>query len=118
MNDRGLVFLLAAIVTLGSIATNMYIPALPAVRAYFDAGVAAVQATFAVALVTFAIGILVWGPVSDRFGRRPTILAGIAVVVVGASELYEGVLHVSGYIPVPQPFGIRAIAGVDADRSI
>ena len=85
MSDRALVFLLAAIVTLGSIATNMYLPALPAVRAYFAADVAAVQATFAVALVTFAFGILIWGPVSDRFGRRPTILAGIAVVALGAT---------------------------------
>ena len=85
MSDRSLLLLLAAIITLGSIATNMYIPALPAVRAYFDAGVAEVQATFAVALVTFAVGILVWGPISDRFGRRPTILAGIAIVAVGAT---------------------------------
>ena len=85
LSDRALLLLLAAIITLGSIATNMYIPALPAVRAYFDAGVAEVQATFAVALVTFAVGILVWGPLSDRFGRRPTILAGIAIVAVGAT---------------------------------
>ena len=85
MSDRSLLLLLAAIITLGSIATNMYIPALPAVRAYFDAGVVEVQATFAVALVTFAVGILVWGPLSDRFGRRPTILAGIAIVAVGAT---------------------------------
>ena len=66
LSDRALLLLLAAIITLGSIATNMYIPALPAVREYFDAGVAEVQATFAVALVTFAVGILVWGP-----GLRP-----------------------------------------------
>ena len=85
MNDRALVYLLAAIVTLGSVATNMYIPALPAVRDYFNAGVAEVQVTFAVSLVTFAIGILVWGPISDRHGRRTAILSGMAIVIAGAT---------------------------------
>jgi DHA1 family bicyclomycin/chloramphenicol resistance-like MFS transporter len=85
LNDRALVYLLAAIVTLGSVATNMYIPALPAVRDYFDAGVAEVQVTFAVSLVTFAIGILVWGPISDRYGRRTAILWGMAIVIAGAT---------------------------------
>ena len=85
MSDRAFLLLLAAVITLGSIATNIYIPALPAVRADFDAGVAEVQATFAVALITFAIGILVWGPISDRYGRRPAIISGMAIVVTGST---------------------------------
>ncbi len=76
LSDRALLLLLAAIITLGSIATNMYIPALPAVRAYFDAGVAEVQATFAVALVTFAVGILVWGPALRSLWPAPDDIGG------------------------------------------
>lgn len=80
---RSLIVLLAFVVTIGSIATNLYLPALPAVRAYFDISVVEAQATFSVALVGFAFGILFWGPIADRFGRRRAILAGLAVMAVG-----------------------------------
>jgi len=85
LSDRALIVLLAVIVTIGSIATNIYIPALPAVRADFGVSVAEAQATFAVALVTFAIGMLCWGPISDRYGRRNAILWGIAIMSVGSA---------------------------------
>jgi DHA1 family bicyclomycin/chloramphenicol resistance-like MFS transporter len=85
LGERALILLLSFIVTIGSIATNIYIPALPAVRADFGVSVAEAQATFAVALVTFAIGMLCWGPISDRYGRRNAILWGIAVMSVGSA---------------------------------
>lgn len=82
--DRALIVLLAAVATLGPIATNLYLPALPAVREHFDASVAEVQATFSVSLVMFAFGILAWGPFSDRYGRRAAVLGGLGVMIVGA----------------------------------
>jgi DHA1 family bicyclomycin/chloramphenicol resistance-like MFS transporter len=84
LSDRALLLLLASVTALGPIATNLYLPALPAVREYFGASVAEVQATFSVSLVLFAFGILAWGPVSDRFGRRTAILGGLAIMVSGA----------------------------------
>jgi DHA1 family bicyclomycin/chloramphenicol resistance-like MFS transporter len=84
ISDRALLLLLAAITALGPIATNLYLPALPAVREYFDASVAAVQATFSVSLITFAIGILAWGPIADRYGRRTAVLCGLAIMITGA----------------------------------
>ncbi|HEX7374403.1 MAG TPA: multidrug effflux MFS transporter [Steroidobacteraceae bacterium] len=85
MSDRALLLLLAVIVAVGSIATNLYIPALPAVREHFGADVVHVQATFSVSLITFAIGMLAWGPISDRYGRRRAVLIGMSIVVVGAT---------------------------------
>jgi DHA1 family bicyclomycin/chloramphenicol resistance-like MFS transporter len=85
LSDRALLLLLAAVTALGPIATNLYLPALPLVRTYFGASVAEVQATFSISLVTFAFGILVWGPFSDRFGRRTSILCGLAIMVCGAT---------------------------------
>ncbi len=85
LSDRALLLLLAAVTALGPIATNLYLPALPSVREYFGVSVAEAQATFSVSLVTFAFGILAWGPFSDRFGRRTSILCGLAIMVCGAA---------------------------------
>lgn len=84
LSDRALLVLLAAIAALGPIATNLYLPALPAVREYFGASVASVQATFSVSLVSFAFGILAWGPVADRYGRRKAVLGGLSIMTAGA----------------------------------
>jgi DHA1 family bicyclomycin/chloramphenicol resistance-like MFS transporter len=85
LGERALILLLSLIVTIGSVATNIYIPALPAVRDDFGASVAEVQTTFSVALLTFAIGMLFWGPFADRYGRRAALLGGIALMTVGAA---------------------------------
>ncbi len=85
LSDRALLLLLAAVTALGPIATNLYLPALPSVREYFGVTVAEAQATFSVSLVTFAFGILAWGPFSDRYGRRTSILCGLAIMVCGAA---------------------------------
>lgn len=83
LSDRALLVLLAAIAALGPIATNLYLPALPAVREHFGASVAAVQATFSISLASFAFGVLAWGPVADRFGRRVAVLSGLGIMVAG-----------------------------------
>jgi DHA1 family bicyclomycin/chloramphenicol resistance-like MFS transporter len=84
LSERSLILLLSFIVTIGSVATNVYIPALPAVREYFDASVAEAQTTFSVALLTFAVGMLFWGPFADRHGRRRALLGGIALMTAGS----------------------------------
>jgi DHA1 family bicyclomycin/chloramphenicol resistance-like MFS transporter len=85
LSDRALLMLLAAITALGPVATNLYLPALPAVREYFGASVAEVQATFSVSLLTFAVGILLWGPFADRYGRRLAVLGGLSVLLAGTA---------------------------------
>jgi DHA1 family bicyclomycin/chloramphenicol resistance-like MFS transporter len=84
LNQRTLIYLLAFVVTIGSVATNLYIPALPAVQQYFGTSVAEAQTTFSVALLTFAIGMLVWGPFADRYGRRNALFAGLGLMTAGA----------------------------------
>lgn len=81
--DRPLIVLLAAIAASGPFAMNVYLPALPLVQAHFGASVPEMNTTVSVALLSFAVGILLYGPLSDRYGRRPVILGGLGVFGLG-----------------------------------
>jgi len=81
--DRALILLLAAITAAGPVAMNMYLPALPSVQEHFGVTVAEANTTVSLTLIAFAVGILVYGPLSDRFGRRPVIFAGQAIFAAG-----------------------------------
>lgn len=74
--------LLTALVAFGPISTDLYLPSLPALRGVFQTDVANVQLTLSVFLVAFAAGQLIYGPLSDRFGRRPVLVAGSALYFV------------------------------------
>ena len=71
--------LLTALVALGPISTDLYLPSLPAIGTAFGVGAAEVQLTLSVFLAGFACSQLIYGPLSDRFGRRPVILVGLAL---------------------------------------
>ena len=73
------VILLACLSMFGSVALDMYLPALPAMARTLHAAPAAAQSTISTFLLGLAVGQLVIGPVSDRFGRRAPILAGATV---------------------------------------
>lgn len=75
--------LIAVVLTLltgfGPMSTDVYLPSLPSMVTAFGTDIATVQLTLSVFLVGFAVAQLVYGPMSDRFGRRPAILAGVAI---------------------------------------
>lgn len=76
--------LLTMAVALGPMSTDFYLPSLPSLVAYFATDVARVQLTLSVFLVGFAVGQLFYGPLSDRFGRRPVMLAGVAIFTLAS----------------------------------
>jgi DHA1 family bicyclomycin/chloramphenicol resistance-like MFS transporter len=79
------VIVIASIMALNPLATDMMLPALPAIRSAFhitDAN--RPQMVLSIFLLGFAAGQFVTGPVSDRFGRRPVLLAGMAVYCVAS----------------------------------
>lgn len=76
--------LIIALVATGPLSTDMYLPALPEIRAAFAVDTAAVQMTLSVFLMGLAIAQLVLGPLSDRFGRRPVLIGGMALYALAS----------------------------------
>lgn len=74
-----LAFMLAAISALGPFSIDMYLPALPAMGRQLQSSPAAIEMTIAVFSIGSGVGQLVFGPLSDRFGRRWPALIGLAV---------------------------------------
>src|ERR671920_1893901 len=81
---RRLPFLLGAMAAFGPLATDMYLPAFPAIAAGLSADPASVQVTLATFFAGTALGQLGYGPLSDRFGRRPALLLGLAVFTLAS----------------------------------
>lgn len=77
----GLLFCVTAIAPLG---LNVIVPALPAIGASFEAPHSMVQLTLSLYLLGYALAQLVLGPLSDRLGRRPVLLASTAMFVGGS----------------------------------
>lgn len=79
-----LTILLAAVTAIGPLATDMYLPVLPAIRAGLSATTAQTQATLSGFMVGFALSQLIYGPISDRKGRKPAMMAGLVLFTVGS----------------------------------
>lgn len=80
----GLVVLLGSLTAFAPMSIDMYLPAFPAMGAELHADAGQQQATLAVFLFGMAIGQFLYGPASDRFGRRIPILVGITVYVAAS----------------------------------
>src|SRR5882762_2487687 len=77
--------LLSAVTALAFCALHMVVPALPLLVPAFDDSPARVQLVLTLYLAGIAAGQLVYGPMSDRFGRRPVLIAGLALFLAGTA---------------------------------
>ena len=84
MSSALIVLVLALLLGLQPITTDVYLPALPDLTRELGASMAQGQLTLTALLLTFGISQLIWGPLSDRFGRRPVLLAGMAAYVLAS----------------------------------
>ncbi|WP_231915931.1 multidrug effflux MFS transporter [Microbacterium karelineae] len=104
------VILLGALTALGPFTIDMYLPAFPALEADFDTTEAVVQLTLTGTMVGFAVGQLVIGPLSDRWGRRVPLLVSTGVHILAST--------VAIFAPSLESLGIaRVLMGIGAAGS-
>ena len=84
MSRHFVVLLLALLLGLQAVTTDLYLPALPAIRDNLGASMGEIQLTLTALLLAFGLSQLVWGPLSDRFGRRPILLTGMSAYVLAS----------------------------------
>lgn len=80
---NGFLVWLGGLSVLGFLATDMYLPAFAAMQEDLHTPAAAISASLSLFLAGFAFAQLLWGPLSDRFGRKPVLLLGLAIFAVG-----------------------------------
>lgn len=82
MPARPAIWLLVLINFSGTLAMHMFVPALPAMARDLNASSAAAQLALTLYVLGLAFGQLFYGPLSDRFGRRPVLIAGLTFYTV------------------------------------
>ncbi|MBU9618689.1 multidrug effflux MFS transporter [Burkholderia multivorans] len=75
---------LSALMGFASISTDFYLPAMPAMAAALHAGHGMLEFSITGYLIGFSVGQLFWGPVSDKFGRRLPVAAGLVLFIIGS----------------------------------
>ncbi|GAL28437.1 bicyclomycin resistance protein [Vibrio variabilis] len=77
LGQKGTLFFLVIISAFPPLTIDLYLPALPTMVDIFDTTESMVNLTLSSYFVTYALGLLFWGPLSEKFGRKPILLTGI-----------------------------------------
>jgi DHA1 family bicyclomycin/chloramphenicol resistance-like MFS transporter len=67
------------------VSLQIFIPALPAIQASFGTSAGITQLVLSLSILANAVATLAYGPLSDRFGRRPVVMAGLCIFVIGSA---------------------------------
>jgi DHA1 family bicyclomycin/chloramphenicol resistance-like MFS transporter len=117
MPQKLIVLILALLLGLQPVTTDLYLPALPAITQGFGASMGQAQLTLTALLLAFGLSQLVWGPLSDRFGRRPILLWGMGAYTL-ASVACAWAPDMAWLIAGRAVQGVAMGAGVMAARAV
>lgn len=84
LGSRGLIVLLALLSAFVPLSTDLYLPALPTMGKSLQAPIEQINLTLTAFFICFSVGMLVWGPLSDRYGRKPILLIGLSAYVLAS----------------------------------
>ena len=82
--SKRMIILLAAVSALGPVGMQILLPALPVIKQKFYVTNDIAQLTLSLSMLAIAIGTLVYGPLSDKFGRKRVMLVGIVITIFGS----------------------------------
>lgn len=112
-----LFILLGALTAFGPFVTDMYLPSLPSMVDYFDTQASMVQLGLTSSMIGLALGQLFFGPLSDRYGRRPPLLAAMLLFIVSTvCCLFSSTIESFIFFRLIQ--GVAGAGGIVISRSI
>lgn len=117
MSPATVVLLLTLLMGIQPVTTDLYLPALPALTRDLGATIASAQLTLSALIICFGFGQLVCGPLADRFGRRPVLLAGLSLYTI-ASVLSAAAPAIGWLVLWRALQGAAMAAAVTCGRSI
>ncbi|MCS3529277.1 multidrug effflux MFS transporter [Chryseobacterium sp. JUb7] len=112
-----IVFILALLNTLESLSIDLYLPAFPVMAKIFQTDIGHIQISISIFFAGFAIGQLLWGPLSDKKGRKPMLYFGLLLFILGAVAIvFTENIYVLWVMRFIQAFG--GSAGIVIGRAI
>lgn len=112
-----LYLLLGSLTAFGPLVTDMYLPALPAMTECFHTSMPMVQLGLTFSMIGLAAGQLLFGPLSDKYGRRPLLLVSMAVFILSTIGcIFSPTIH--WFVALRLLQGIGASGGIVISRSV
>ncbi len=84
----GFMVYLAGLSMLGFLAIDMYLPAFGAMQDTLHTSEGAISASLSIFLAGFAFAQLLWGPLSDKLGRKPVLIVGLTIFIISSLAIY------------------------------